>query len=118
MWGLELARRLGQADRGVDAQLAHPGWAATNMANPGGNRWSKALLGPVVSLMAQPTERAALPTLFAVTQPLEPGGYIGPDGVGELRGYPTLVRPSRTAFDTESGKRLWELAAEETGSPQ
>jgi len=118
VWGLELARRLREADRGVDAHLAHPGWAATNMANPGGSRWTKVLLAPVVSLMAQPAERAALPTLFAATQPLEPGSYIGPDGPGEMRGYPKVVQPSRTAADPEVGKRMWEFAVEETGSPR
>lgn len=37
LWGAELSRRLQRAGRGVDAQLAHPGWAATNMGNPAGN---------------------------------------------------------------------------------
>ena len=48
------------------------------------------------AVIAQSDEMGALPTLFAATQPgLEGGTYVGPDGPGEQRGYPKVVKPNR-----------------------
>ena len=41
--------------------------------------------------------------------------YVGPDGIGEHRGYPTLVGRSAEASDVEMAKRLWTLSEELTG---
>ena len=41
--------------------------------------------------------------------------YIGPGGVGEMRGYPTLAGRSAAAKDAETARRLWELSEELTG---
>lgn len=110
LWGAELSRRLQKEGRGVDVQLAHPGWAATNLGNPAGNSVLGRLIDPLIPLIAQPADRAALPTLYAATQPLEPGGYIGPDGPGELRGHPKPVGRSEAAADPDLARRLWEFA--------
>jgi hypothetical protein len=67
-------------------------------------------------LLAQSAEMGALPTLYAATAPgVEGGFYIGPDGRGESRGYPTTVAPSRRALDPEVAARLWEVSEELTG---
>ncbi|WP_433683548.1 SDR family NAD(P)-dependent oxidoreductase [Nocardia sp. CA-119907] len=116
LWGAELSRRLQTEGRGIDVQLAHPGWAATNMGNPVENPVFKRLLNPIVPLIAQPADRAALPTLYAATQRLEPGSYIGPDGPGEVRGYPRAVGRSKAAADPELARRLWEFAEAATAS--
>ena len=57
----------------------------------------------------------ALPTLFAATQDLPGDSYVGPDGLGEQRGHPTLVGRSGAASDAETARRLWELSEELTG---
>jgi hypothetical protein len=59
----------------------------------------------------------ALPQLYAATEPgLAGGTYVGPDGVGEQRGYPKVVKPSRAARDEEAARRLWEVSEELTGA--
>lgn len=114
LWAAELSRRVQAADRSLDVQLAHPGWAATNMGNPVSDRALAALVNPLVPLLAQPADLAALPTLYAATQPLPPGSYVGPGGLGEMRGWPTLVGRSQAAADPSLAARFWELAAAET----
>jgi len=114
LWGAELSRRVGADGRDIDVQIAHPGWAATNMGNPVENEILGAILNPFVPLLAQPANRAALPTLYAATQDLPPGSYVGPDGFGELRGYPKLVSRSKTAADPQLAARFWDFATQET----
>ena len=56
------------------------------------------LIAPVNKFFAQDADTGALPTLYAATEPgLEGGLYIGPDGVGEMRGHPTRVSPNKAA---------------------
>src|SRR5262249_15759426 len=44
----------------------------------------------ILAAFAQDAEHGALPTLYAATANLPGGGYAGPDGPGERRGYPAL----------------------------
>ena len=68
-------------------------------------------------IVAQSAEMGTLPILYAATEPdLEGGMYIGPDGIGEQRGYPTPVAPSKAARDDETARRLWEVSEELTGT--
>jgi hypothetical protein len=64
---------------------------------------------------AQSDEMGALPTMFAATQDLPGAAYVGPDGIGEGRGHPTLVGRSARASDPETARRLWELSERLTG---
>jgi hypothetical protein len=52
----------------------------------------------------------------ATTQPLAGGSYIGPDGPGERRGYPTLVEASETARDADLARRLWDTSSRLTAT--
>ena len=68
------------------------------------------------AVVAQSAEMGALPMLFAATQPGVDGGlYIGPDGLGEQRGHPKIVKPSGAARDEGTARRLWEVSEELTG---
>jgi hypothetical protein len=67
-------------------------------------------------LFAQTDEAGAWPILFAASQDLPGASYVGPDGVGEHRGYPRLVGRSGAASDVELAKRLWTLSEELTGA--
>jgi hypothetical protein len=58
----------------------------------------------------------ALPTLRAATDPNAIGGqYYGPDGFGQLRGYPKVVASSGQSHDAELARRLWTVSEELTG---
>lgn len=117
LFTLELQRRLEGAGSEVRAVAAHPGWAATNLQNRSGNRLENLLVATIGNrLWAQSGEMGALPTLFAATQDIPGNTYIGPDGRGELRGYPTVVGRSKYAADAEMAKRLWVQSEQLTGT--
>jgi NAD(P)-dependent dehydrogenase (short-subunit alcohol dehydrogenase family) len=112
----ELQRRLSAAGSSVRAVAAHPGWAATNLQGHSGNRLEHALVHTLGNrLLAQSGDMGALPTLFAATQDIPGDAYIGPDGPGEMRGYPTVVGRSAAAQDGEVARRLWEESERLTG---
>jgi hypothetical protein len=66
---------------------------------------------------AQSDEKGAWPTLYAATQDLAGGAYVGPDGFQEMRGHPKLVGRSRAASDEETARELWLLSERLTGVP-
>jgi NAD(P)-dependent dehydrogenase (short-subunit alcohol dehydrogenase family) len=111
----ELQRRLDEAGSSVRALAAHPGWAATNLQHRTENVVQNAFMAVGNRVWAQSEEMGALPTLFAATQDLPGDTYIGPDGLGEGRGHPTIVGRSGAARDEETARRLWELSEELTG---
>jgi hypothetical protein len=67
------------------------------------------------ALLAQSAEQGALPTLAAAVLDLPGGSYLGPRGLGEWRGAPTLVGRSPAASDPDLARRLWVASAELTG---
>ena len=105
----ELQRRL----RGTEtiAVAAHPGGSASEL--------SRHLPGPLraaFSLLEQPTEMGALPTLRAATDPGVSGGeYYGPGGFAEMRGFPVAVDSNRRSHDAAVARRLWTVSEELTG---
>jgi NAD(P)-dependent dehydrogenase (short-subunit alcohol dehydrogenase family) len=120
LFAVELHRRLSRSGSPVIVTSAHPGYAITNLQTSGpGTGFSAfriigALLKPVLS---QDAAFGALPTLFAATAPeAVPGGYYGPDGLFELKGYPKAVPIPRTAQNPEDAERLWREAERLTGS--
>ncbi|CAM5452305.1 SDR family NAD(P)-dependent oxidoreductase [Streptomyces tanashiensis] len=117
VFGQELHRRL-TADAGpVRSVLAHPGYTATSLQMKDTSGLAKLFFGRIGNpLLAQRPERGALPQLYAATDPsVEGGEFIGPDGMGELRGTPTRVRLSDAAGDPGTGRRLWEESERLTG---
>ncbi|MFF2851370.1 oxidoreductase [Streptomyces sp. NPDC058001] len=116
VFGQELHRRLTEAGSPVRSLLAHPGYTATNLQSGTPVGLYRVVLGRIGNpLFAQRPDRGALPQLYAASEPgLEGGQFIGPDGPAELRGAPTQVRPSPTASDPETGRRLWEVSEQLT----
>ena len=112
LWGYQLAKRLHQAKSQVDVQIAHPGWAVTNLGTPAISQpWLERIVGTLaIPFMGQNARAGALPTLFAATQPLPPGSYIGPDGPFQTRGYPTRCKRTATAKDATLAAQLWAYA--------
>jgi NAD(P)-dependent dehydrogenase (short-subunit alcohol dehydrogenase family) len=112
---LELQRRLSAAGSPILSAGAHPGFAATNLQSNLTGAFK--ILGPLFTpLMAQDAAHGALPTLFAATSPdVRPGGYYGPDGWFERKGYPTSAKIPSAAQDAAVAKRLWAETERLTG---
>jgi NAD(P)-dependent dehydrogenase (short-subunit alcohol dehydrogenase family) len=109
----ELDRRLQAAKSPVRAMACHPGWSQTNLFS--GDK--KASLGQLfarlgTALIAQPADMGALPSLFAATAPeAKGGGFYGPTGMNEMRGFPEAIVSSPASRDEAAAKRLWEVSA-------
>ncbi|WP_200174820.1 oxidoreductase [Tomitella cavernea] len=115
LFSLDLERRLRKAGSPVRSLSAHPGYASTNLqtrtANPIGD-----LLGRIGNAtIAQSAEAGALPTLYAASQDLPGGSFLGPDRMLGARGGPALAGRSAEASDPDLARRLWEASAELTG---
>ena len=119
---LELQRRLTAADSPVLSTGAHPGYATTNLftSGPAGVvplafRILEIILKPLAS---QDAAHGALPTLYAATSPAAiPGGYYGPSGFNEFKGYPVPAKIAPAAKDRCLAKRLWTETERLTGTP-
>ncbi|MGW2391803.1 oxidoreductase [Streptomyces lydicamycinicus] len=115
LFTLELQRRLAATGSPVRALAAHPGWAATNLQGADASVLRRAVMLVGNRLVAQDNKAGALPTLYAATQDLPGASYVGPDGLGEMRGAPTLVGRTAAASDPASARRLWQASEELTG---
>ncbi|MFD0009135.1 oxidoreductase [Streptomyces sp. NPDC127178] len=110
----ELQRRLAESGSQVTAHAVHPGYAATNLQGRTASRTQRLVLALTNRLIAQPATMGALPTLYAITQPLPGASYTGPGGRGELRGYPAPAHRSPYALDDIRARKLWDLSEQLT----
>jgi NAD(P)-dependent dehydrogenase (short-subunit alcohol dehydrogenase family) len=111
----QLQRLLTQKGAPTVALAAHPGGANTELLRnmPG---WIRSPAQTVWNAYAQSAEMGALPTLRAATDPAAQGGqYYGPDGLGEGRGYPKIVKSSKQSYDETLQRQLWTVSEELTG---
>jgi hypothetical protein len=99
--------------RGISSIAAHPGISRTDLLHNGPGRNSiHGLLRTCLWFLFQPAARGALPSLFAATSPqARGGGYYGPAGLGETRGFPVDALVPPQALDTEAASRLWDISA-------
>ncbi|WP_336360714.1 oxidoreductase [Haladaptatus sp. ZSTT2] len=110
MFALELQRQLDAHDAGTRSLAAHPGFTRTNLQR------HSSLTDFGIGFFSMDQDQGALPTLYAATAPdAQAGGYYGPDGWFEIRGYPEPAKISTSARDEQVAIRLWEYAAEATG---
>lgn len=101
----ELQRRLKASGSPVRSIAAHPGIARTTLASHAGGLTGRInYLGPMLNTV----EQGALPTLYAATQDVPGGSYVGPDGFASIKGYPKIRQPSRTARNENLAHDLWE----------
>jgi NAD(P)-dependent dehydrogenase (short-subunit alcohol dehydrogenase family) len=112
----ELARRLAEKKAPTIALAAHPGAADTELLRnmpPGIRQVSQVVWSAFV---AQGPDKGALPTLRAATDPDATNAqYYGPDGFGETRGHPKVVKSSAQSHDQDIQRRLWTVSEELTG---
>lgn len=116
----ELDRQARQAGRNWTVAAAHPGYAATHLqfvaAEQKQSRVEALIMHVGNTLLAQSGQMGALPSLYAATHPSVAGGdFIGPDGIQQMRGYPTKVDSRRMAKDPDRAAALWERSQALTG---
>ncbi|ORE97514.1 SDR family oxidoreductase [Aurantimonas sp. 22II-16-19i] len=112
MFAFELQRRSDVAGWGIESLAAHPGIARTDLLHNAPGRSSTAgIARSLLWFLFQPASRGALPTLFAATSPdAQAGGYFGPGGLGETRGFPAAATPPEAALEDDVARRLWNLS--------
>jgi len=118
MFALELQRRSTASGWGVTSLSAHPGLSSTELLDnaPGAGRRVPLIYRIVRAVMMQAPSQGALPTLYAATDPgATSGGYYGPSGLAETRGYPGEARIPAAALDVDTAARLWAASEELTG---
>lgn len=107
----ELDRRLKENKINTIVTIAHPGFTKTNLQDD-----FPFLMKLIVNLMAMKVEQGALPILRAATEDgLKGSEFFGPTKMGELKGYPELVKASIYANNQDIAKKLWEVSAHLTG---
>ena len=110
LYSRALQSRLGEAGSGVTSILAHPGIATTALA-------SHSSAGRInrLSFLLNDPEHGALPLLYAATAIVPGNAYVGPDGVGSVKGHPTVRKPGRAGLDMDAAQELWAAASDLTG---
>lgn len=109
MFALELQKRSEAGGWGITSIAAHPGVSRTNLLlNTPGGSGAAGVARKLLGFLFQPVWQGALPTLFAATAAeAKAGGYYGPNGLGELRGYPAEATIPAPARDAETLRLLW-----------
>jgi NAD(P)-dependent dehydrogenase (short-subunit alcohol dehydrogenase family) len=117
VFGLEFDRRLRARSANTASVIAHPGVAVTNIVSNGmGTGLRGRIVNALLPFVAHSDDRGSWPLLYAATSPeAHGGGYYGPDGMAEIKGTPTEVKPKPHALDPAAGKRLWEVSEALTG---
>jgi NAD(P)-dependent dehydrogenase (short-subunit alcohol dehydrogenase family) len=109
LFTLELGRRIDAIEASVLSVSCHPGFTKTELQR----HVDPAILDKMTFMDAW---QGALPTLMAATGPnVEQGDYYGPDGPGELGGFPAIGEIDASALDTAVAKRLWDVGQNVTG---
>jgi len=113
----ELQRRFEASGINSIATAAHPGLTNTALADHFfGVKLLRPILQPLLGSFLQNASMGALPTLRAAVDPSARGGqYYGPDGPGETRGYPIVVRSNRASHNESDAGQLWDISEELTG---
>lgn len=118
LFAKELNRKASLAGLPLLSIPVHPGVSRTNIFEngPGTKSFKGLMLRIFAPVLTQDDAMGALPTEYAATAPDVTGGeYIGPDGFGELKGFPKVVGPKPQALDQVTGERLWQVSEELTG---
>ena len=111
MFAYELNRRLQAAGKKALSVAAHPGVAATNLA-----QYFPKLLSIFFPLVGQSASDGALPTLYAALgSDIKGGDYCGPRSMWQMRGAPIKVGSNRRSRDEAAGAKLWQMSERLTG---
>lgn len=108
IFAIELQRRIDANGLNVVSVAAHPGVSKTELL-----RTDRPEMIETVAYMN--ANQGAFSSLFAATEDIGEHIYIGPDGEGEVNGYPAPAFIAPYARDTKTGVLLWDYTEKETG---
>lgn len=98
------------------AVAAHPGGSNTSLANHFETNKFMEAVSKIARGAMQPAAKGALPQIRAsVDANVKGGDYFGPSGIGELFGYPVLVKSNAASHNEENARKLWEVSEKLTG---
>lgn len=98
------------------AVSAHPGVSQTNLFRYMEKNSVFKFFKPLFAAFTQSADMGALPQLRAATDPQVKGGeFYGPNGRGEMKGYPIPVQPKPHAKDDKAAEKLWIMSQRLTG---
>ena len=107
LFAYELDRQLKANKIDITVVAAHPGYTKTNLVRHTGF----IVQAIITNILAQKVEMGTLPILRAATDTSVKGGeYFGPTKMGEMRGYPELVKSSDKSYDKELAGKLWKVS--------
>lgn len=102
----ELQKRLENNGATTISVGAHPGISKTELLRTD----KPAMIDTVPHMTAN---QGAFSSLYAATENIKGGSYIGPDGEGEMTGYPGHAFIAEYAKDEVIGGKLWTYAEKE-----
>jgi NAD(P)-dependent dehydrogenase (short-subunit alcohol dehydrogenase family) len=102
----ELQRRLTKMNSTTISVGAHPGISKTELLRTD----RPEMINEFPHMTAN---QGAFSSLFAATESIEGGSYIGPNGEGEMTGFPAPAFIAEYAKDDSIGKNLWEYTNRE-----
>ncbi|MEM8633962.1 MAG: oxidoreductase [Pseudomonadota bacterium] len=109
LFALELDRKLKAAESTVSSYACHPGYSDTSLQSTGPTGLLKGLYKVTNTLMAQPANKGAIPTvLCAAGSEAVPGAYYGPTGMGDSRGPVGDALVSEKALNEADAQNLWQ----------
>ncbi|AXI46290.1 short-chain dehydrogenase [Sulfitobacter sp. SK012] len=109
LFALEFGRRIDAIEASVLSVACHPGFTKTELQR----HVDPAILEKMTFMDAW---QGSLPTLVAATgHNVIQGDYFGPDGPGELGGFPAIGEIDASAMDTHVANRLWDVGQDVTG---
>jgi NAD(P)-dependent dehydrogenase (short-subunit alcohol dehydrogenase family) len=115
LFAFELQHRLAASGSTTISLAAHPRGARTELFRAAslGFRLANTTIG---WLFTQSAQRGARAVLRAATDPRAVGGeYYGPDGPGQFKGAPRLLRAPDRAYDQAERRHLWSVSEQSTG---
>ena len=124
LFGRELQRRASAKGLPLLSLVVHPGVSRTNIGDSRKtlgrfhlmDRMISVVMNIVMSVFGQSAEGGGWPTLYAATSPkVTPGGFYGPDGLGETRGAPAPAKIHQAGLDEANARKLWQVSEELTG---
>jgi NAD(P)-dependent dehydrogenase (short-subunit alcohol dehydrogenase family) len=114
LFARELHRQLSACGSQILSVAAHPGVVRTGLF--GHVAGASGLLLDIGSrIVGHTVDQGILPTLFAATQDIPGGTFVGPKGFRQLRGLPGIAKSSKNGTNEKFGRRLWELSESLTG---
>lgn len=105
----ELSRQIQNQNINIMSVAVHPGFARTNT--------EKAVFPykQMEKLIAQTAEKGTLPLLYACTgSDVKTGDFLGPKGFFGIKGYPSRTHSSKSSYNENDAKKLWEISEDVT----